>query len=940
MRIQKNHTFCFSRFLLFLLATSFLMLTGCKDDENQTPVPGGEDYGQERRIELAADLSSKIPTGEISFRLIYNRDTPLAVKAIHSIENGKSVFYLDSQLRVGRYILASIIHKTSEEIFSEANVGCALDVSTRSNAVSPSTFDKLAGYFGTGTVDDPYRIASSTGFDVMRKLIEDGNNSFEGKYFLQTADINMVGSYNKGFRPIAHQQAFPFKGCYDGGGHTISYCAIRTLDSKEQKVGSEVHASGLFGYACGATFRNVTMVDPVSIGANSTGSLVGAVLGTSGEVETPTYLDNCRVRKTSSSASEIYGISFVGGLVGGVDAQAVLVMHRCVNENLPVGNRSDGSFVGGLVGGGTINATAIMDSCVNQSSVVAAGSRCTGGLIGGIETANITNCLNKGNVSATHRSALGTGGIAGGLGTSTLAVVQNEGRINGYEGTGGIVGSTVISKSDGSYNDLIITSAHNYGAILGTDNSGGIAGEAQAMMTDCYNEGSVEATGDFAGGLAGYTPTVVINNSYNNGAVDANKFAGGLLARAAYYIVTNSSNLGPVTASHGMAAGILTLGGTTGMINFCTNYASVRGAVYVAGIIAHSGETKSFTKRDFASIVVSTGKGTFKLMKALRTPPKNVSSLKALFKGGKKVVKIASNALDLISAIATPPLMQDISMWDDLYNRKLDVRNEEMIAGMHAKVAAALPTTRGPLAGSEVLPGLVYENSKAFSRSLEGEGDDLYGDAVHSRLADISEQVAKMEQNREIAIAAVNCVLAVAGAIFTGGAATAAIVVCSTAVTTVGILTDRMDNCIEISQCCNFGDINAGENGYGIIAFQGDHLRLHNCFSAGAASGYGVADTALDGLDDVKPRRIISIGTMNQDPFKSGAAVANQGLFFLVDNKGSHGSRIGYCFADDLARKSTYTNTESPFDFDNTRAWSFQSPIVPLPYNNLYYSFR
>ncbi len=941
MKKYNINPFRFGRLLLVLLATSFLMLAGCKDDEDKTPVPGGDDnYGQEQRIELAADLSSEIPTGEINCQLIYNANVPLSVKAIHSVENGKSVFNLDAQLHVGRYILASVIHKTSEQTFSEANVGCSVEVTTRSNAVSPSTFDKLAGYFGSGTADDPYRIASSTGFNVMRQLIEDGSHSFEGKYFLQTADINMVDSYNKGFRPIAYQQAYPFKGCYDGGGHTISYCAIRTLDSKEQQVGGEVHASGLFGYACGATFRNVTMVDPVAIGANSTGSLVGAVLGTSGEVETPTYLDNCRVRKTSSSASEIYGISFVGGLVGGVDAQAVLVMHRCVNESLPVGNRTDGSFAGGLVGGGTINATAIMDSCINLSTVSAAGSRCTGGLIGGIETANITNCLNKGNVSATHRSALGTGGIAGGLGTSTFAVVQNEGRISGYEGTGGIVGSTVISKSDGSYNDLIITSAHNYGAVYGTDNSGGIAGEAQMMMTDCYNEGFVEATGNFAGGLAGYTPTVVVNNSYNNGAVEADQFAGGLLARAAYYIVTNSSNLAPVTAPNGMAAGILALGGTTGMINFCTNYAPVSGIRYVAGIIAHAGETKSFTNRDLASIVVSSGKGTIKLMKALQASPKKVSNLKALFKGSKKLVKIAANSLELIVAIATPPLMQDISMWDDLYNRKLDVRNEEMIAGMHAKVAAALPTAGGPLPGSAVLPGLVYENSKAFSQSLEGEGDDLYGDAVHSRLADISEQVAKMERNREIAIAAVNCVLAVAGAIFTGGAATAAIVVCSTAVTTVGVLTDRMDNCIEISQCSNFGNIAGGEYGYGIIAFQGDHLRLHNCFSAGAASGYGVADTALDGLDDVKPRRIISIGTMNQEPFRSGAAVDDQGLFFLVDDKGSYGSRIGYCFADDLARKSTYTDTASPFDFDDNKTWSFLTPIVPLPYNNLYYSFR
>uniref|UniRef100_UPI0025990BF2 GLUG motif-containing protein n=1 Tax=uncultured Parabacteroides sp. TaxID=512312 RepID=UPI0025990BF2 len=680
------------------------------------------------------------------------------------------------------------------------------------------------------------------------------------------------------------------------------------------------------------------MVDPVSIGANSTGTLIGAVLGTSGEKETPTYLNNCRVRRTSATASEVYGINFVGGLVGGVDAQAVLVMHRCVNEGLPVGNRSDGSFVGGLVGGGTVNATAIMDSCVNLTLVSAAGSRCAGGLIGGIETANISNCMNKGNVSATHPSALGTGGIAGGLGTSTLAVVQNEGRISGYEGTGGIVGSTVISKSDGSYNDLIVASAHNYGAVYGTDNSGGIAGEAQAMLTDCYNRASVEATNTFAGGLAGYTPTIVVNNSYNNGSVDAKNFSGGLLGRASYYILTNSSNLAPVTASGGMAAGILALGGTTGMINFCTNYAPVRGTDLTAGIIAHAGETRSFTNSDIASVVISSGKTKFKLMKALKTPPKEMSSMKALFKGAKKVVKIAASTIELIDAIATPPLMQDISMWDELYNQKLDVRNEEMIARMNSEVFSSLPAYYGPLAGSGVLPGLVYDNSQAFTRSLEGDGDDLYADAVHERLGDISEQVAKIEQNREIALAVVGCILAVAGAVVSGGAATASVVICSAAVTTVGNLTERMDNCIEISQCSNFGTISAGKNGYGIIAFQGDHLKLHNCFSAGAASGYGVGDTALDGLDDVKPRRIISIGTINQDPFKSGSAVANQGLFFLVDGSGK--SKSGGCTAEELALKSTYTDTQSPFDFDDNKTWSFQTPIVPLPYNNLYFGFR
>ena len=104
------------------------------------------------------------------------------------------------------------------------------------------------------------------------------------------------------------------------------------------------------------------------------------------------------------------------------------------------------------------------------------------------------------------------------------------------------------------------------------------------------------------------------------------------------------------------------------------------------------------------------------------------------------------------------------------------------------------------------------------------------------------------------------------------------------------------------------------------------------------ASGYGVGDTALDGLDDVKPRRIISIGMINQDPFKSGAAVANQGLFFLVDGSGK--SKSGGCTGEELALKSTYTDTQSPFDFDDNKTWNFQTPIVPLPYNNLYFGFR
>ena len=935
---SRTHRLC--RLLPAALALILLLFAaGCKDDEKNDPVPENPDYGEEQRIELAADLSSVVPTGDITCQLVYGDEkVPVSVKSVHSVESGKSVIRLDERLRIGRYILASIIHKTGEETYDEANIGCTLQVTTRSNAVSPSTFDKLAGYFGSGTAEDPYRIATSTGFKVMRKLMEDGANSFEGKYFLQTADIDMVDSYNKGFRPIAHQPAFPFKGCYDGGGHAIRYCAIRTLDSKTQDAGDEIEATGLFGYVCAATFRDITMIDPVAIGAGSTGTLIGCIRGISGVEETPTYLRNIRVRKESSSASEVYGTNFVGGLVGGVDAQAVLVMHSCVNENLPVGNRSDGSFAGGLVGGGTINATAILDSCVNLTRVQADGSRCAGGIIGGIEAANITNCINRGAVIA--HNCLATGGIAGGLGTSTLAVVVNEGEIRGREGTGGIVGSTVINKEDGSYNDLIMTSAHNYGPVYGVDNTGGLIGEAQTLMADCYNRAMVEGTGDFAGGLAGFAPTAVVNHCFNNGQVGTAQCAGGLIGRASYYIMTNSSNLASVDASAGMAGGILGLGGSSGMINFCNNYGRVSGTDICGGIAARTGDSKSLTGGDIASVIISYGRTKHKVMKALKTPPKEMSSMKAAFKHGKNVIKIASSAKDLYKAIATPPMLQDISMWDDLYGQKIDIVNEDMLARMNKEVSAAIPAVAYALPGSEALPGLAYANSVEFNNSLEGEGDDRYSDAIHNRLAEINKQVAKIEQARKIALAAASCVLAVAGAVVSGGAATASVIVLSAAVSTVGDMTERMDNCVEVSQCSNFGTVSAGKKGYGIVARLGDHVKLHNCLSVGAASGYGVSDVSLDVLDDVKVRRIVSVGTVNQEPFSNSYCYENQGLFFLADKKGTWGSEIGYRFADELARQSTYTSVESPFDFDDNKSWAFLSPVLPQPYNNLYYSFR
>ena len=921
-----------------------LTLTACDTDEPSNTGSAEEGFGSQQFVELPADVSAVVPVGETTLAMVYdNVATPVSVKATHYVRNGKSVFDFGKNLRTGDYVLAYAVHRDADGVAQESHLGCKMKVGASNNTVSPSTYDIATSLFGSGTPEDPYRIASARGLKVLRELLENGKHQSKDKCFLQIADIDMTRDYNKGFQPIAAKSAYPFEGNYDGGGHAIYYCAVRTLDGKGSTPSVIVPATGLFGYVAGATFRNITMIDPVSIGAGSTGTLIGAVVGISGVDATTTVLRNIRVRKQSSTASEVYGTNFVGGIVGGVDANAVLVMTGCVNENLPVSNSKEGSFAGGLVGGGTVNATAVLDSCVNRAQVTAAGTRCAGGIIGGVEAAQISDCINYGTVKASD--CTGVGGIAGGLGTSSMAAVVNMGDVFGKLGTGGILGSTVMRRDDGSYNDIIMTSAHNYADVHGGDNTGGIVGEAQAMLTDCYNRGPVVGSGTFAGGIMGFAPVGIIHSCYNNNSVNASQCAGGILGRSAYYILTADANLGAVRSSNGMAAGILALGGSTGMINYCSNYGKVSGTDITGGIIARAGDSYSLTANDVSSLIISYGKTAFKVMKALKTPPAKVSHFKAAFKKGQKILKIVSSSLDLIEAVATPVQLQDMDYWDSLYNMKLPERNEELVARMHSEVSAAIPAYSFSLPGMGALPAMVHANMTDFDSSLQGDGDDLLADAIHDRLADIDEQVAQVEQAREIILAAASCVLAVAGMVVSGGAATTAVLLCSAAVSTVGTITQRYDNCVEISQCCNFGDINAGSDGYGIVARLGDHVRLQDCLSAGRASGYGVADKSDNMLDDITVYRTVSVGTPNQFAFSNGPAEALLGNYsYVTDDYNFATSRdTGSAKASRLADKNTYTDASKqsqPYDFDNRRYWSFLVPAVPAPYNNMYFSFR
>ena len=100
--------------------------------------------------------------------------------------------------------------------------------------------------------------------DIATK-VNSGEDTYSGKTILLTKDLLDVGTWT----PIG-QKGVPFKGVFDGQGHTIS--GISVTDGQTYQ--------GLFGYASGATIKNVCVKDFTSTNLyNADGVYVGSILG-------------------------------------------------------------------------------------------------------------------------------------------------------------------------------------------------------------------------------------------------------------------------------------------------------------------------------------------------------------------------------------------------------------------------------------------------------------------------------------------------------------------------------------------------------------------------------------------------------------------------------------------------------------------------------------
>lgn len=289
---------------------------------------------------------------------------------------------------------------------------------------------------GTGTQSDPYQISSPQHLAYLADMVTSGVNDYNGKYFLLTQDISLS---NQSWMPIG-DATHPFKGNFDGGGHTIDSIYV---------FNTTYTLTGLFGCVENGKVYNINA--NIRIASGFTRGGISATVRNA-------IVENCEVILNSCSGSPNY----FGGIVG-TSTTGRTVVSNCIVS----GNITGSSYVGGIVAYIT-GINAYIDNCQYSSGVLT----CTSGSCGGIN-----------------------GGSHATTGIDTIVNCTNTGRVYGYSKVGGIVGAAnIIYVSRCANLDSVVSRSSSYRNVC----IGGIVGYANSGTIDLSsNRGGITVDGVF-----------------------------------------------------------------------------------------------------------------------------------------------------------------------------------------------------------------------------------------------------------------------------------------------------------------------------------------------------------------------------------------------------------------------------------------------------------
>ena len=243
---------------------------------------------------------------------------------------------------------------------------------------------------GSGTEDDPYRIADAADLLAFAAKVNDGSETTACA--MLTKDIDLTG---KEWTPIGTDTAI-YAGTFDGCRFTVTI----SLTIGEDWVGT---GAGVFGSLNDATIRN---------------------LKTAGTITTEESVGEC---------------TSIGGIAGSVNGESHI--ENCKSSISIEVNNGDIPAVGGIAG--YVYGTPTFSACTNWGSLISEAEHsmgCFGGIIGMTEgddtSLKIENCYNRGKISCELGETY-SGGLIG-FSSSALSV------------TGCYSSASTIEESDGS----------------------------------------------------------------------------------------------------------------------------------------------------------------------------------------------------------------------------------------------------------------------------------------------------------------------------------------------------------------------------------------------------------------------------------------------------------------------------------------------------------
>lgn len=302
-------------------------------------------------------------------------------------------------------------------------------------AVFPT--DPLSGG-GSGTVSDPYKIATAADLLAVRDAINLSTSTVAASNYVLTSNIDMSGT--EWITPIGLASK-NFSGIFDGKGYKITglFCGNSTTRNSTASV-----SLGLFGLVNGATIKNVQVdvsfyLSRTTVANLYLGGLVNIITGGI------TNIDNCRVTgiidqlhtPTAAVTDQVGGIV---GQLGGTEvyitncSSDLQITNKLVNSG---GITGCGSNAGGIVGNGVVSVKSGIVNCYSTGSILLrneCGGAISGGIMGvrngtSIILCEIINCYSSMSIDVTHSAAansnLGVGGISGSQNNSTPNTIKN-----------------------------------------------------------------------------------------------------------------------------------------------------------------------------------------------------------------------------------------------------------------------------------------------------------------------------------------------------------------------------------------------------------------------------------------------------------------------------------------------------------------------------------